>query len=403
MPTYKAVWNWRYAKNENGVYPISICIYLNRVRKYHEFPIPQNVRKDEWSGKEGAWVKINHPYAFEINNAINNKLAILKELNKRYFAAQKTLTFPLIFKELHKNNNSTLFNTYFDEVIKDPPESLDTETMKRYRACLNHLNKFNPAITFNDLSDDLFQRFKKYCETTANLVGSTINGYFNALKKVVYWSRKENHITRQHEESIFEDIHIKIGKPKKDHLEIEEIQQWKNFVFPPKKKSYERDRDIFLFQIYSGFYYSDVKDLYKSDLKKDAEYGYYLHAERYKNDNVSIVPLWKFPDAIKIIEKYKNTAPKSPYLFSRDIIMTDQVFNRRIKDIAKLLEWSRNVTNKLGRTTNAQLYIRFGANRPMVSKMLGHEKEETTNAYFEVNIRDVIEGVKDVHFEKLGI
>jgi hypothetical protein len=39
----------------------------------------------------------------------------------------------------------------------------------------------------------------------------------------------------------------------------------------------------------------------------------------------------------------------------------------------------------------------------MVSKILGHENEKTTNAYYEVNIRDVIEGVKDVHFEKLGI
>jgi hypothetical protein len=59
--------------------------------------------------------------------------------------------------------------------------------------------------------------------------------------------------------------------------------------------------------------------------------------------------------------------------------------------------------NKLGRNTNSQLYIRFGANRPIVSKILGHVKEETTSAYYEVNIRDVIEGVKDIDFEKLGI
>jgi hypothetical protein len=35
--------------------------------------------------------------------------------------------------------------------------------------------------------------------------------------------------------------------------------------------------------------------------------------------------------------------------------------------------------------------------------MLGHEKEETTNAYYEVGLRDVIEGTKNVDFEKLGI
>lgn len=69
----------------------------------------------------------------------------------------------------------------------------------------------------------------------------------------------------------------------------------------------------------------------------------------------------------------------------------------------KILGWDRPIKNKLGRNTNAQLYIRFGANRPIVSKMLGHDKEETTSNYFAVNIREVIEGVKDINFDKLDI
>jgi hypothetical protein len=35
--------------------------------------------------------------------------------------------------------------------------------------------------------------------------------------------------------------------------------------------------------------------------------------------------------------------------------------------------------------------------------MLGHEKEETSNAYYEVNVADVIEGTKDVHLDKFDI
>ena len=63
----------------------------------------------------------------------------------------------------------------------------------------------------------------------------------------------------------------------------------------------------------------------------------------------------------------------------------------------------RNIYNKLAGNTNSELYICYGAERPIVSKKLGHEREETTMAYFEVNIRDVVEGTRHVDFEKLSI
>ena len=403
LPTYRPVWNWRNKRNENGQYPIHIRICLNRSTSYYPVEVPSKVRKEEWSGKPNSWVKNTHPFAFEINGAIKEISDVLDGLVRRYYVAKKSLTFPIIYRELLKNNNTNLFNAYFEDFIKDPPETFDPETLKRYRACLKHLNRFNSAITFNDLSSDLFLRFKKYCEMDASLVASTINGYFNAIKKVVYWSRKDNHITKAHQESIFEDVHIKVGKSKKEHLEIHEIQQWKNFQFPDKCRTLERDRDIFLFQIYTGFYYSDVKELLKSELKNDPEYGYYINASRYKNDNLAIVPIWKFPYAATIIEKYANRNPKDPHLFARNTFIVDQVYNRRLKVIAQLLKWDRNMYNKIARNTNTQLYIRYGALRPIVSKMLGHEKEETTNAYFEVGLRDVIEGTRNVDFEKLGI
>ncbi len=44
------------------------------------------------------------------------------------------------------------------------------------------------------------------------------NGYFNAVKEVAYWSRKYNHITKEQQELAFEDVHIKLGKTRKDFL-----------------------------------------------------------------------------------------------------------------------------------------------------------------------------------------
>jgi site-specific recombinase XerD len=391
--------------NENGRYKIHIEIYISRKlkREYEEVNVPLKVAKEEWSGKTDGWVKIIHPYAFEINEAIKDKLALLSNLNKRYYTAKKTLTWPLIKKELQRSNNTNSFLAYFREIIKDPPESLDDTTMERYKVTLGHLTRWNPSITFNDLSEELFQEFKKYLEKQKDLAGSTVNGYFNAIKRVVAWSRKDLHITKEHQETIFEDIHIKIGKTAPDHLEIHEITGWKNHDFEGKHSALERDRNIFLIQIYSGFYYNDLRELLKTELKTDPEYGPYLLAGRYKNDNLAIVPLWKFKNAWPLIQKYLSNNSKDPYLFRRDIFKEDQAYNRSLKRIATLLKWNRNVYNKLARKTNSQLYIRFGSKRPILSKMLGHEEEATTSAYFDVNIIEIIEGTKDVNLDQFDI
>lgn len=162
---------------------------------------------------------------------------------------------------------------------------------------------------------------------------------------------------------------------------------------------------MLLLLIYTGYYYSDLKSLLKTEMKRDPEFGPYLYSDRFKNDNLAIVPLWKFPKASELIRKYADNDPANPYLLHRDHFIFDQAFNRSLKVIAgpKMLKWNINIYNKMGRTTNSQLYIRFGAHRPIVSKMMGHEKEETTNAYYEINIADVIEGVRNVDFSKLGI
>jgi site-specific recombinase XerD len=64
---------------------------------------------------------------------------------------------------------------------------------------------------------------------------------------------------------------------------------------------------------------------------------------------------------------------------------------------------TKTIYNKVGRHTNAQLWVRYGAERPIISKMLGHQKEETTRNYFNVNLPEIVEGTRKVDFKRLGI
>ncbi len=204
-------------------------------------------------------------------------------------------------------------------------------------------------------------------------------------------------------EFLFDDVKISSKRTtKRVYLEIDEIKRLKALKFPEEKKYLERDRDIFMLQIYTGYYYKDLQIFSKEQLIKDEEFGYFIIGSRDKNGNQTIVPLFKFPFAMAIIDKYA-AGEESKMIFRSDTFIQEQAYNRNLKDIAKLAGLTKTIFNKVGRHTNAQLWVRYGAERPILSKMLGHEKEETTGNYYNVNIPEIVEGTKKVDFERLGI
>lgn len=160
---------------------------------------------------------------------------------------------------------------------------------------------------------------------------------------------------------------------------------------------------MFLFQVYTGFYYNDLQILKKTQLFRDIEHGYYIIGERDKNGNPTIIPLYKFPYAETIIDKYRDKNPESELLFRKDVFIEIQAYNRNLKLLAQRAKVQRPISNKTGRHTNAQMWIRFGAERPVLSKMMGHEKEQTTENYYKVSLREIIDGTEKVDFARFGI
>lgn len=411
VPTYEPVHNWRKEPNKKNRYKVHIRITIGPKCRYYEIATPLKVHPDEWSGKYSAWVKPTHPFAFDINNRITDTMNVLNELNKRYYNAKKSLSFSLVTAELKKDFNPEIFNQYYDHVCKNPKEKLEPKTIGRYKSALQALSRFNPSIKFFELDEALFMEVKKHLQLVEELESSTIRGYFNAYAKVIYWARLDNYISKEHQESILGDISIKVSEPVPDSLSEDEILQWKHADCSGKKKSFERDRDVFMIMIYLGIYYSDFKTLEKKELKRDPEAGYYLAGERFKGENnMALMPLWTFPDAYPLMQKYMSTDPNDPLLFDKKYFMTEPVFNRRLKIIGTdILQWKdrgQKIKNKWARATNTQLFIRYmGENTPVISKMRGHKKgSNNLKAYYAVNIGEVVAATKGLNFkEKLGI
>ena len=402
LPTTSVLLNRRRLPNKSGKYPVAIRITINRSSKYHTIPLPEKVTTEQWSGVDDYWVNDSHPFSFEINTKIREEKQIIQNLIKRYYLAGKKITFQMIFGQLKHGGSGSCFNTFFANYIKHPTDKIEIDTLKKYKACLEHLNSFNREIMFQDLTPDLVEDFYRFCRDRKNLVGSTIDSYFNAFKKVVRLARKEHLLTKEAESELFEDLHIEVKKAKRTFLTIEEIKTWKNYQFKKEELHLERDRDIFLLQIYTGYYYKDMINLKKEHLVKDHEHGYMIVGNRTKNNEQTMIPLFKFPEAAFIIDKYKADL-NSHFVFERKTFLTEPVYNRQLKQVAKKMGIHKEVSNRTARHSNAQLWIRLGTNRPVVSRILGHSKEETTKNYYKVDVMDVIDGTNHINFEKIGI
>lgn len=402
IPQTSVVFNWRNEANKSGVYSIHLRITINRISKYFKIATPQKVSKDQWQDKDDTWVKNTHPFAFEINSKIGEKKAIVTDLIKRSYMHNKPLSFATIFQHLKKKGTTQSFHEYMAAFVANPPEQLEENTIKKYNTCCAHLKEFQTSLHFADIDNDLLKNFHKFLQIKKKLQGSSCKKYMEALKRIIRQARKENFLDASQMEFLFDDIKIKINKAKRTFLEIQDIKQLRSAQFPKDKAFLERDRDLFLFQIYTGYYYKDLQIFLKSHLINDAEFGTFISGERDKNGNGTIIPLFKFPHAAAIIKKYAaGTSEK--YVFDQKVFVEEPVYNRNLKEIAKIAGVKEGISNKVARHTNAQLWVRFGAERPIISKMLGHVKEETTKNYYSVNLPEVVEGTRRVDFEKLGI
>jgi site-specific recombinase XerD len=402
IPSVGVVMNWRNENNKSGLYPVHIRIKQGNVARYFRVPAPIKIRKDQWAGKEGAWVKQNHPFAFEINNKIIEIKGLINEYIKRTVNFGKPVTVEGIIAGLTNKGDNKSFLDFMQRYITRPPEKLEPNTIKKYATTLTHLKKFKKQIFFAEIDNTLLRDFSRFMQSELELGGAATKKYLETFKKVIRHARRENYISPQQMEFLFDGLNVRVQKAKRTFLDLQEVRKWKALTFTENQQHLERDRDMFLFQIYTGYYFKDLLIFTKDHLQMDEEYGHVILGARDKNGNQTIIPLFKFPYAQTILERYRSRV-SDKLVFDKQYLVEEPVYNRNLKEIAKMAGIYKNITNKVARHTNAQLWIRYGAEGAVLSKMMGHTKQETTRNYYDVNLPEIVEGTKRVDFGAMGI
>ena len=385
--------------NRKGLVPIICRITYKNERK--PFATGLFIKPNEWHSKSQLAKPPN-----EDNNFINAELSLIKNKINQAFLFLQVQGFEFDVEDIYKKYKGEntqkqvgiveFYSNYLERLKKMIGKDFKESTWEKFNEILPAIIDYiffkyqKKDISLNKLDYNFIEDFDYYLKTEKNNSQVTINKKIQRLKKAVKVARKQKLI----DFNPFEEHKPKQAKTKIIFLTQDELDKLKEKEF--QSEILNKVRDCYIFCCYTGLGYSEMFSLKKSDLKQDEDGTLWIYKERQKTERAFSIPLI-FPEPLEIIEKYKS---ENEYLLPR---LSNQYFNRLLKEIAITLGITKKLTHHTARKTFATTVL-LNNNIPIetVSKLLGHSKITTTLSYYaEVmpsKLKLDLEGLRD----KLG-
>ena len=382
--------------NRKGLVPIICRITYKNERK--PFATGLFIKPNEWYSKSQLAKPPN-----EDNNFINAELSLIKNKINQAFLFLQVQGAEFDVEDIYKQykGESTqkqigiveFYSSYLERLKKMIGKDFKESTWEKFNEILPAIKDYiffkyqKKDMSLNKLDYNFIEDFDYFLRTEKNNSQVTINKKIQRLKKVIKVARKQKLL----DFNPFEEHKPKQAKTKIIFLTQDELDKLKEKEF--QSEILNKVRDCYIFCCYTGLGYSEMFSLKKSDLKQDDEGTLWIYKERQKTERAFSIPLI-FSEPLEIIEKYKS---ESEYLLPR---LSNQYFNRLLKEIAITLGINKKLTHHTGRKTFATTVL-LNNNIPIetVSKLLGHSKITTTLSYYaEVmpsKLKFDLEGLRD--------
>jgi len=193
------------------------------------------------------------------------------------------------------------FFEHFDDFMADHRNKLSAARIQRYSATKNHLLHFQKTsrhkLSLMHFGLRCFSDFENYLIEQAGLSHNTVVTHIKVVKCFLRYTFD----LKLHENMDFMKFSAVEKLPPIFVLTPAELRQLTDLRLDSARL--ERVRDVFLFQVYTGQRYGDIKALRKEDIK-----GHYWHLMAQKTQEKNIVPLTS--QARQILEKYNYALPQ---------------------------------------------------------------------------------------------
>ena len=272
-----------------------------------------------------------------------------------------------------------LFEQHNAEFSKKVGHGRSKGTFQRYITVCKHLHEFIPHtykredIPLKELNLTFINDFEYFLRTEKKCRTNTVWGYMIVLKHIISIARNDGRLP-------FNPFAGYINSPEsvdRGYLTKAEIQ---TLMDAPMKNTYhELVRDLFIFSVFTGLAYSDVKNLTTDNLQTFFDGNLWIITRRKKTNTESNIRLLDVP--LKIIEKYKGMT-RDNKVFP---MPSNTTCNKILKEIGNQCGFKTRLSTHVARHTNATtVLLSNGVPIETVSRLLGHANIKTTQIYAKI-------------------
>ena len=250
------------------------------------------------------------------------------------------------------------------------------ETYKRYCVALNHLKDFLRIrynvkdMPFQSLTPSFVSSYDLYLRADLKMSHNTIVNIIANLRSVIK-SALNDGLLRQ---DPFIGYTFEYSQTVPRFLSEKELKLMMGTPLP--KSNLNLVRDVFLFSVFTGISFSDIRNLTEKNLAQAEDGTWWIHSARQKTGTPFHVPLLELP--LELIEKYRGIT-KNGRLFP---MLSCSKTNINLKKIAAICGINRRVTFHQARHTYASVItLSQGVPLDTVRELMGHRDWRATRIY----------------------
>lgn len=284
-------------------------------------------------------------------------------------------------------------NIKLAEIQSEVGVNISKTTFYKYNRTVRYLNEFiernfrKNNIAVSTINEDFIESFFNYLRKNKRQSHNSASALMSCLNRIIQPAIKKGVLKR----NPMTDQVLSRKPVTRDFLDMTDIRMLESLkdLTPPQ----EFKRDLFLFAVYTGLAYSDIKLLQSNDIRQDNDGRYYIQRDRTKTHVNSVIPL--LPPAVRILAKYSYTGDIRDFSWK---VPSNQKLNTGLKLLQQMAGINKTLFMHLARHSFATtVTLSNGVSMESVSKMLGHTSLKHTVIYAKIvaqKVKDEMRGLE---------
>jgi len=370
---------------KDGQVPILLRVTINGLRAV--ISVNLKVNPKNWNAVAGRSIANSR-----LDDELNARLDTIRfrlmqvyremELDGEAITAQKVINKYLGREDKPVIMLLDVFREHNDRCHKLAGNGMSPATVERYETSYKHTANFiqfayrKDDIPIADVDHKFITDYEFYLRTERKCNHNSATKYLKNFKKIIRIALAHDYITKDP----FANIRFKLEEVERDFLEDHEIKAIMEKEIPLRRLA--QVRDVFVFAIFTGLAFSDLKGLRAEHLVRDNNGDMWIRKARQKTKNMCNIPL--LDPAREILERYKD----DPECITKGVLLPtlcNQKMNAYLKELATICGINKEISSHVARHSFAtSVALANGVSIENVAKMLGHSNTNMTRHYARV-------------------